>query len=174
MHGRDGPYLMEKSKWPTLSLLEDKGPVEDLTQEEALLSLGQQNSGKGGHHTQSQGVAEVVPEETSVTKSMEHQKKDSSTGVDLTNEFDGEDLTQEETLVNMGFMTSGDEHSLEDSQHTWKISCSKKQNKKKKGSKVIIATRASSRNSKDGRTMLEKAMQRAQLKDEATKGNSTN
>jgi len=77
--------------------------------------------------------------------------------------------------MNMGFMTSGDERSMEDSQHPWMVSRSKKKKKKQRRTKGIIATRESSRVPKDGRTMLEKAVQRAEAKDVTTKGNvSTN
>lgn len=31
VHGRDGPYLMEKAKWPTLSLPKENEYVEGLT-----------------------------------------------------------------------------------------------------------------------------------------------
>jgi hypothetical protein len=40
VHGADGPYLMEKSKWPNLKLVtesQEDVPVESLTQEESIL-----------------------------------------------------------------------------------------------------------------------------------------
>lgn len=37
VHGRDGPYLMEKAKWPVLTLLDENEPVEVLTQEDSSL-----------------------------------------------------------------------------------------------------------------------------------------
>lgn len=45
----------------------------------------------------------------------------------------------------------------EDLEQTWISSSKKKLGRKKKGSKVTIATRASNRISNDGRSMLEKA-----------------
>ena len=36
VYGRDGPYLMEKAKWPSLTLPEEEENVEGLTQEETL------------------------------------------------------------------------------------------------------------------------------------------
>lgn len=37
MHGRDGPYVMNKSKWPSLSLPEEG--EEGLTQETIVLNI---------------------------------------------------------------------------------------------------------------------------------------
>lgn len=51
------------------------------------------------------------------------------------------------------------------------VSGSKKKKRKLKKGKVLIATRASSRVPKDGRTMMEKAMEKAQANDVITKGN---
>lgn len=41
VHGADGAYLMEKSRWPTLKLASDdmeSDPVESMTQEPSLVS----------------------------------------------------------------------------------------------------------------------------------------
>lgn len=92
---------------------------------------------------------------------------------DLVTESDIEGLTQEESLMDLGILTSGDERDTEENQQSWVVSGSKKKTKKQKKSKVMIATRVSSRVPMDGRTMMEKAMQRAQDKDVASKGNSS-
>lgn len=60
----------------------------------------------------------------------------------------------------------------EDVEQTW-VSSSKKQARKRKRSKVVITTRASSRISNDGRTMLEKATQTASDKDNTSKGTTS-
>jgi hypothetical protein len=54
-------------------------------------------------------------------------------------------------------------------QQTW-VSSSRKKSKKKTGGRVTIATTASSRVPKDGRSMLEKATQWAQTKNDTSKG----
>lgn len=86
---------------------------------------------------------------------------------------DIEELTQEESLMDMGFLSHGEEGSDDDSQHPWMVSASKKQQKKQKKRKVMIATRTSTRVPKDGRTMMEKAVQRVQANEESLTGNSS-
>jgi hypothetical protein len=92
--------------------------------------------------------------------------------VDLVTESDIEELTQDKSLMDLGILTSGDERSTEENQHPWVVSSSKRKTKKHNKGKVVIATRASSRAPKDGRTMMEKAVQRAQDRDVVTKGTS--
>jgi hypothetical protein len=58
--------------------------------------------------------------------------------------------------MDLGILTSGDERDTEENQQSWVVSGSKKKTKKQKKSKVVIATRVSSRVSIDGRTMMEK------------------
>lgn len=36
VHGYDGPFVMDKSKWPTLTLPKEIEPTEELTQEDSL------------------------------------------------------------------------------------------------------------------------------------------
>jgi hypothetical protein len=59
-------------------------------------------------------------------------------------------------------------------QQSWVSWVKKTKGKKKGGVKVGIATRASSRIPKDGRSILEKATQHAVHKDDTSKGNTSN
>jgi len=108
---------------------------------------------------------------TAKTYKKEHSKN-LPVIVDLVTESDVEELTQEKSLMDLGILTSGDERSTEENQHPWVVSGSKRKTKKHNKGKVVIATRASSRAPKDGRTMMEKAVQRAQDRDVVTKGTS--
>jgi hypothetical protein len=79
-------------------------------------------------------------------------------------------IITQESEVEFGDMEScHDDDMAEILEQTW-ISSSKKKAKKKTGGKVVIATRVSNRIQQDGRSMLEKAMQRAQSRDDVSKG----
>ena len=79
-------------------------------------------------------------------------------------------IITQESEVEFGDMEScHDDDMAEVLEQTW-ISSSKKKAKKKTGGKVVIATRVSNRIQQDGRSMLEKAMQRAQNRDDVSKG----
>lgn len=59
VHGRDGPYVMNKNKWPNLTLSEEM-PMEGLTQEDSLIA----NQAQGGTFSKLGSMARV-PGETS-------------------------------------------------------------------------------------------------------------
>lgn len=93
--------------------------------------------------------------------------------VDSGKDSDIEGLTQEESLMEKMDFSHGEGDSDDDSNIPWVVSGSKKKNKKLQKGKVVIATRTSTRAVKDGRTMMEKAMERAQSKDVITEGNQS-
>lgn len=87
-----------------------------------------------------------------------------------TNESKGDKIT-----INFspeGFLSSGNEKFNEDSRHLWVVSGSKRKKKTKKKGSVMISIRTNSRIPKDGRTEMEKVIQKAQANDEGAKGNS--
>lgn len=89
-----------------------------------------------------------------------------------------EGSTQESALINtqetkfMDTMStqSIDEVTEEILQQPWVSSAKKKKDKNKGAMKVVVATRTSSRVPKDGRTVMEKAIQRTQDKNDTSKG----
>lgn len=90
--------------------------------------------------------------------------KGTISAVDYDKDFEIEELTQEDSLLNHGLAFSEGDDNDSDNQQAWVMFGSKKMKKQKKR-KVMFATRTSSRVPKDGRTILEKAVQRVQSND---------
>lgn len=84
-----------------------------------------------------------------------------------------EALNSEFDFLENASIQSLDEIYEDSSQQTWVSSAKKKKKRKNGGGKVIIATRASSKIPKDGRSILEKATQHATYKDDTSNGTTS-
>jgi hypothetical protein len=76
-------------------------------------------------------------------------------------------------LLDNNSIQSLDEILEDPTQQAWVSSAKKKKGKRKGEGKVVIATRASSRIPKDGRSILEKATQHAAYKDDTSTGTTS-
>jgi hypothetical protein len=106
-------------------------------------------------------------------KSSDKVVEETIFSLDPEKETEIEGLTQEESLMDLASIHSGEEESDESCQHPWVASGSKKKRRQQQKKKVFMATRTSARVPKDGRTMMEKAIQRAEANDISTKGKTS-
>lgn len=142
VHGRDGPYLMDKSKWPQLKLpVESKNiggePAEELTQEDSL-----------------------VNKDSNLLKTGLNGNQRSS------NIMEGASLMDEEDVMDRIYVQSV-ETDMAETAPGWQAPKSKKKKKKTKRC-IAVATRTSSRVPRDGVPIAEKAAQRAKIKNESS------
>lgn len=132
VHGAEGAYLMEKSKWPKLILADEcreDDPIETLTQEFA------------------------ISEDTGSPVNKKLRAVISVMGSDIV-ELEAEDL-----MDNVSHRSKGSD--LDDPSQGWELSKSKKTKKgKKKKRQGIVASRTSSRIPRDGIPIAEKAARR--------------
>lgn len=141
VHGIDGPYLMEKNRWPNLILPEET--MEGLTQEESLVdkdNLKKGSEGKG-----------------SLARELEALPKENSGGVKM--------HTTEEDIMDSISNFSRDS-DMEEVSQGWQSA--KRKAKKKKLKPVVVATRTSKRIPRDGVPIAEKASSRAMAKNNIT------
>jgi hypothetical protein len=147
VHGAEGPYLMDKIKWPTLKGavegLEDS-PIESLTQEEYMPPQGFESNKMAAAIYSSPKLAEGVVEADQA----------------------GEDLMD-------SISCQSKDSDLEEVDHGWKTSRSKKSKKHKKN-RVVVASRTSSRIPRDGIPIAEKATKRAMEKNNIVGITTTN
>lgn len=145
VHGRDDPYFMEKSKWPSLKLLsKTENVVEDciegLTQEDSLI-----------------------------------YKKDSPIRVELNDKQDNSKMglvsTADEADVMDGMSMQSIETDMDEEETGWQIHESRKK-KKRSRKQIAVASRTSSRVPRDGVPIAEKAAQRAKARN-VISGNSS-
>lgn len=128
VQGRDGPYMMDKSKWLTLILTEEEEATEVLTQEITLTDKSLADMGGG-----------LV--ESSKRKGSE------------------EDIMDADSIISKS--------DVEELSRGWTVS-KPKAKKKRSSKKVVVATRASSRISKDGISIADKATARVMAKNTIT------
>jgi hypothetical protein len=140
VHGREGPYLMDKARWPSLILPSEqegeKDGMGELTQEDSMTIKGtmQSNISQKGHHN-SQGVSDYLDEMRGLTVEM------------------GEDI-----MDKLSYFSKDLELDVES--QGWQSPKSKK-SKKKKRKPIVVATRTSSRIARDGVPIATKAKNRS-------------
>lgn len=137
VRGREGPYLMDKSKWPTLILPTNVEGTERLTQEDSLV---------GGDGLDS----------NTCRKGVRVGETDSSKGRDVDDKL----VYEEDIMDTLSNLSKSD---LEDEDKGWQPSRPKKI-RKKGGKQVMVDTRTSSRVPKDGISIADKAASRAMAK----------
>jgi hypothetical protein len=147
VHGRDGSYLMDKSKWtkldlPSEKILQDNEGVEGFTQEDSLVFHLPNLGGVDSQHILSMG--KDTDDVSQVVGSMES--------------FCGEDLMDNASIMSKDSDGGGDGQG-------WQAPKSKKTRKSKK---MVVATRTSSRVLRDGVPIATKAAQRAMAKNNIT------
>lgn len=147
VNGADGPYLMDKSKWPRLTVAEDsesqeKEPVESLTQEGADVFI-----------LEKQSLCSL--------KGDEMKKADVSMGL---HKFRGGSEYMEDVDLMETISMHSKESDLEEDSQGWQTSKSKKSKKTKK-KQVVVAIRTSNRIPRDGIPIADKAINRAIAKD---------
>lgn len=138
VHGANGPYLLDKNKWPNLKLnldSQDGDPMETLTQEDSLpiQHMGSKENASQGYEVPSPG------------------------GVNTEGDMADEDLMDK-------FSCRSKDSDMEEANQGWKAPKSKKSKKHKK-KQVVVASRTSSRIPRDGIPIAEKATKRAMEKD---------
>lgn len=156
VHGREGPYLMDKGKWPALKLpMEQEGDKEgmgELTQEETLMA----NDGDGSRYEKEQLV---LPCLTTSPKHIHHDLGDLNRG-----KGDEISVGAEEDVMD----TLSDHSKVSDREYEsqgWQ-SPKTKRSKKKNKKKVVVAIRTSSRIARDGIPVAQKAEIRAKAKND--------
>jgi hypothetical protein len=156
VHGREGPYLMDKGKWPALKLpMEQEGDKEgmgELTQEETLMPT---DGGRRWYEKEQLGMPCI----TTSPKPMHLDLGDLNQGK-------GDELSVE---VEEDVMDTLSEHSkVSDREYEsqgWQ-SPKTKRSKKRNKRKVVVATRTSSRIARDGIPVAQKAEIRAKAKND--------
>lgn len=177
IHGREGVYLMDKDKWPNLLLPHEleKQMVDSEPELECVTKI-----------SQSQG--EIQANQTKVDYLVSQSQGETQPTLTNTGGFssDGMAIGSQENLISDSDVMQSDldlldntsiqslDEILEDpTQQAWVSSAKKKKGKRKGEGKVVIATRASSRIPKDGRSILEKATQHAAYKDDTSTGTTS-
>lgn len=146
VHGRDGPYLMEKAKWPVLTLVDENEPVEGLTQEDSL--TGDINSG--------------------VSNSS---KAKAVTRGDKAIQDDGRVRTEEDLMDDISIMEI--DSDFEEERQGWQSPKPRKM-KKKFLKSVVVATRTSKRLARNGVPIVEKAASRVMARNKILGNQSAN
>lgn len=134
IHGLDGPYLMEREKWPKLTLPDEWEYTKSLTQEESLMISGNLIGGS-------------MIEPMSPITNVEALETDN---------------TIEEDIMDVISNLSKDS-DMEVEGKVWQTSKSMK-GKKRKFKQLVVATRTSDRLPRDGVPIVEKASARAAAK----------
>jgi hypothetical protein len=151
---------MDKIRWPKLVLAQDmESPTEDLSQ---IIHA------QGGSQEDTMGQFKIPDGHTKCGSKLAVDEY----GMVIEGSTQESDLinTQETKFMDTMSTQSIDEVTEEILQQPWVSSAKKKKDKKKGAVKVVVATRTSSRVPKDGRTVMEKAIQRTQDKNDTSKG----
>jgi len=133
IHDRDGTYLMEKTKWPILTLPEEKEPVESLTQEDTCLGEKQGFNTLVAQHSWAKGLNE------------------------MNGQGDMWDVTGEDIMDSIS--NDGKNSDKEEEGRGWQSSNPRKM-KKKSFKQVVVATRTSKRLLSEGIPITGKATSR--------------
>lgn len=155
VHGREGSYLMDKSKWPNLCLPDESNnaateAVEALTQEESLVS---------------------PTGEISVLSPPESLLKNNTAGwSQIQMDHSIVSLFEEDLMDTIS--TQGKDIDCEGDSQGWQVPKSKKTKKSRK-KQVVAATRNSARVPRDGIPIATKAANRAMAKNNIS-GNNQN
>lgn len=137
VHGFDGPFVMDRNKWPTLNLPEEVEPLEGLTQEDSLTA----------------DRPKVTKETIQAYQAREPRGRSSKKNKGVASEEDIMD-----SLSNLSNDSEMDKMS-----QGW-LSPRPRKSKKKKSKKVVVATRTSQRVPKDGMSITERVTSRAMAK----------
>lgn len=168
VHGADGPFFMDRNRWPKLNLCidqdpQDQGGLRELTQEEHL-TIGVESHGKVmTSFTTSQLGIGVSPSEKGVLR-------DKGSACDTESEdfmITESQVLDKEVLEHLSNMSKNSDMGREG--QGWKSPKTKKKKKSKR--KVVVATRTSSRVPRDGVPVATKATNRAAARNNIT-GNS--
>lgn len=142
VQGLNGPYVMDKKKWPILSLPEEVA-LEGSSQEESLTQdcMVNQSSSLG---SKTRGCVSLGdPEE------------------ELLHHYEAEDIMDTFSDWSKG-------SDKEEGDKEWQSPKLSKKKRKKKAKQVVVATRTSSRIPRDGRSITEKATSRVMAKNTIT------
>lgn len=166
VHGVDGPFFMDKIKWPTLSIhteqdSQEQGGLGELTQEENL-TCGEGSQGKAmmvsvallGKDAISSGKGVHVDKETALIKGGGFKNSELQ-------------VVEEDFLDQLSELSKNSD--MENECQGWQ---SPKSKKKKSKRKVVVASRTSNRLPRDGIPVATKAANRAVARN-TIPGNST-